>query len=144
MSATGTLKLIRAYYDAFNAGDTAAMAACLADGIEHHVNQGEVRKGKSAFAEFSAHMTNCYKEQLQDVVIMANDRGTRAAAEFVVHGSYIATDTGLPEAKGQKYVLPAGAFFAIESGLIRRVTTYYNLADWLRQVGGAPDDGDKG
>jgi steroid delta-isomerase-like uncharacterized protein len=76
-------------------------------------------------------------------VIMANEDGTNAAAEFVVHGQYIATDTGLREAKGQRYVLPAGAFFAVELGLIRRVTTYYNLTDWMRQVGETSSNGDQ-
>jgi hypothetical protein len=30
--------------------------------------------------------------------------------------------------------LPAGAFLEVSAGLITRVTTYYNLADWLYQV----------
>ena len=62
--------------------------------------------------------------------------GARAAAEFNVHGTYKATDSGLPEAKGQTYVLPAGTFFAIRDGKIARVTTYYNLTDWIAQVSG--------
>jgi steroid delta-isomerase-like uncharacterized protein len=37
-------------------------------------------------------------------------------------------------ARGQRYVLPAGAFFDIRDGRIARVTNYYNLQDWLRQV----------
>ena len=49
-------------------------------------------------------------------------------------GKNLRTDAGLPEARGQRYVLPAGAFFAIRDGRITRVTTYYNLADWIRQV----------
>jgi steroid delta-isomerase-like uncharacterized protein len=67
---------------------------------------------------------------------MATDDGARAAAEFNVHGTYLATDEGLPPATGQTYVLPAGTFFAIRNGLINRVTTYYNLTDWLMQVTG--------
>jgi hypothetical protein len=31
-------------------------------------------------------------------------------------------------------VLPAGAFFDLRDGLISRVTTFYNLNDWIRQV----------
>ena len=60
----------------------------------------------------------------------------RAAAEFVVHGKYLATDEGLPEANGQTYLLPAGAYFDLAEGKIARVSVYYNLADWTRQVGG--------
>jgi len=70
------------------------------------------------------------------MVIMASDDGTRAAAEFIVHGEYMATDEGLPEAHGQTYKLPAGAFFDIHNGKICRVTNYYNLQDWIAQVGG--------
>ncbi len=60
--------------------------------------------------------------------------GTRAAAEFNVNGTYLNTDTDLPPAQGQKYLLPAGTFFAIRDGKIARVTTYYNLTDWITQV----------
>lgn len=126
--------LIAAYYAAFNAGRTDEMLSYLHDGIEHHVNEGGIRRGKEKFSEFNAHMTRSYKETLTDMVIFANETGDRAAAEFVVNGTYLATDEGLPEARGQTYILPAGAFFTIRDGKIARVTTYYNLADWMRQV----------
>ena len=130
-----TKSLIAAYYDAFNAGRTDDMLALLHDEIEHHVNEGGIRRGKALFADFNAHMTESYKETLTDMVIFANEAGDRAAAEFVVNGTYLKTDEGLPEAKGQTYCLPAGTFFTIRNGKIARVTTYYNLADWMRQVG---------
>jgi len=136
MSAADTRKLIRAYYQAFNKADTGAMHELLADDVEHRVNQGGIRRGKAPFAEFSTHMTRCYKEKLKDMVIMVGKGGAKAAAEFTVHGKYIATDEGLPAAKGQAYVLPAGAFFDVADGKITRVTTYYNLKDWLAQVTG--------
>ena len=79
-------------------------------------------------------MSRCYREELTDMVIFSAEGGTRAAAEYIVNGTYLATDSGLPEAKGQTYRLPAGSFFDIRDGLIARVTTYYNLADWMRQV----------
>jgi steroid delta-isomerase-like uncharacterized protein len=75
-----------------------------------------------------------YREVLRDIVIFVSDDGARAAAEFVVHGEYLKTDPGLPEARGQRYVLPAGAFFTLRDGKISRVTTFYNLNDWIAQV----------
>jgi steroid delta-isomerase-like uncharacterized protein len=63
-----------------------------------------------------------------------NTDGSRAAAEYLVSGTYQATDAGLPEARGQKYSLPGGAFFTIRDGKIARVTNYYNLQDWLKQI----------
>jgi steroid delta-isomerase-like uncharacterized protein len=125
--------IVTRYYAAFNAGDSDAMLACLSNDVRHDVNQGKPRHGKALFAEFNAHMTRCYAEQLTDMVIFAE--GSRAAAEFVVNGQYLATDEGLPPANGQRYCLPAGAFLTVnQDGLIDRVTTYYNLQDWMDQV----------
>jgi steroid delta-isomerase-like uncharacterized protein len=126
--------IIQAYYDAFNRSDAAGMLALLSDDIEHHVNEGGVRRGKALFADFCGHMDISYRERLTDIVIFTKPDGTRAAAEFVVHGEYLKTDPGLPEARGQRYVLPAGTFFALRDGRITRVTTYYNLQDWIAQV----------
>ncbi|MBY4892722.1 nuclear transport factor 2 family protein [Rhodobacteraceae bacterium N5(2021)] len=129
-----THALITRYYAAFNASDTEAMIACLSPDVAHHVNEGGVRIGTDAFRAFCAHMTRCYRETLTDIVVMTSRDGTRAAAEFTVNGTYLVTDEGLPEAKGQTYTLPAGGFFSVEDGKITRVVTYYNLADWMAQV----------
>ncbi len=128
------MEIVARYFEAFNAGDVPGMVACLSDDIAHHVNEGQVRTGKPAFTEFCTHMNRCYREQLSDMVILTTSGGTRAAAEYVVNGTYMATDAGLPVAHGQTYVLPAGSFFDIRDGRICRVTTYYNLADWMAQV----------
>lgn len=129
-----TLSLIRRYYDAFNAGDPEGMLGCLTEDVEHRVNEGGHRRGKAKFREFCGHMGVSYRETLHDLTLFATDDGTRGAAEFVVHGEYLKTDPGLPEARGQKYILPAGGFFEINGGLISRITTFYNLNDWVRQV----------
>lgn len=135
MTAQNTARaLANAYYAAFNAGDGDAMLALVSDDIEHHVNQGDIRRGRAKFAEFCAHMGVSYRETLKDIVLFISEDGARGAAEFVVHGEYLKTDPGLPEAKGQRYVLPAGTFFAFRDGKITRVTTYYNLQDWIEQV----------
>jgi steroid delta-isomerase-like uncharacterized protein len=125
---------IERYFAAFNAGDIEAMLAELTEDVAHHVNEGKVRHGKDLFRDFCQHMSRCYREKLTDMVIFTTPDGTRAAAEYTVNGTYLETDEGLPEAGGQTYVLPAGSFFTLRDGRICRVTTYYNLADWLRQV----------
>ncbi|RKF13879.1 isopropylmalate/homocitrate/citramalate synthase [Roseovarius spongiae] len=125
---------VKRYFDAFNAGDTAGMLDCLSDDVAHHVNQGGVRRGKAAFEEFCAHMSRCYREELTDMVLFEAEGGTRAAAEFTVNGTYLQSDEGLPEARGQEYRLPAGSFFSLKDGRITRIVTYYNLEDWMAQV----------
>jgi steroid delta-isomerase-like uncharacterized protein len=126
--------LISRYYSAFNAGDADGMLACVTDDVEHRVNEGGIRRGRAKFAEFCSHMGVSYREELGDIVVFATEDGLRAAAEFTVHGTYLQTDPGLPEAKGQSYILPAGAFFDVEDGKIARITTFYNLNDWIAQV----------
>ena len=134
MPRAETIALISRYYDAFNEGNAAGMLDCLIDDIEHRVNEGAHRIGKEKFAEFCSHMGVSYREQLKEMAVFANDAGDRAAAEFVVHGEYLKNDPGLPEAKGQRYILPAGGFFDVKGGKIARITTFYNLNDWIAQV----------
>ena len=130
-----TQEIITAYLAAFNRGDWPGMLALLADDVVHDINQGGAEHGKAAFATFLDRMARCYREELRDIVIMVGADGARAAAEFQVHGAYLAQDAGLPPAHGQRYALPAGAFFTLKDGRISRVTMYYNLQEWLRQVG---------
>jgi len=133
---TNVQEIIAAYLAAFNRGDWPGMLGLLADDVAHDINQGATQHGKPAFAAFLDHMARCYREELRDIVIMAGPDGARAAAEFQVHGEYLAQDAGLPPARGQRYALPAGAFFALKDGRISRVTMNYNLQEWLRQVAG--------
>ncbi|MGX5667499.1 SnoaL-like domain-containing protein [Rhizobium daejeonense] len=127
---------IRAYYDAFNAQDMERFLSLLTDDVAHDINQGDRQIGKETFAKFMDHMNRCYKETLTDMVIMTSEDGTRGAAEFIVNGEYLATDEGLPEANGQTYKLPAGAFFELKDGKVARISNYYSLPDWIRQVQG--------
>lgn len=131
--------LVRDYYAAFNRGDWAGMTALLCDDVAHDLNQGPRESGRDAFDAFLARMARSYRERLEDIVVMTADDGLRAAAEYVVHGEYLTDDAGLPPARGQRYVLPGGAFFTLradaDGGLrIARVSNYYNLEDWVAQV----------
>jgi len=134
MSRETTDALLQRYYTAFNTRDYPAMLGCIADNVAHDINQGEREQGKEAFTAFLRQMDTAYSEELRDIMIMTNHDGTRAAAEFIVHGTYKQGEEGFPPAQGQGYVLPAGAFFEIEDELISRISVYYNLADWIAQV----------
>lgn len=133
---TKTEQLIRAYYAAFNQQDMTTFLDLLSDDVIHDINQGQREQGKAAFSSFMQRMNHHYQEQITDIVVCCDSSGQRAAAEFVVQGSYLQTDEGLPVANGQNYVLPAGAFFSIDTkqNKIARVSNYYNLPDWIKQV----------
>jgi steroid delta-isomerase-like uncharacterized protein len=125
--------LIETYYAAFNSGDREALLALLAEDIAHEINEGGVETGKDAFRAFLTRMDRCYRETVEDLVIFTGP-DNRAAAEFYIRGEYLATDDGLPEARGQTYHLRVGAFFEARGGKITRVTNHYNLHQWLGMV----------
>jgi steroid delta-isomerase-like uncharacterized protein len=127
-------ELIESYYAHFNDGNYEGMLALLTDDVLHEPSQGEPRLGKELFREFLAHMDRCYKEEVHEPEIMVSSDGTRAAAEFMLTGSYLVTDSELPSACGQHYRLRVGAFFDIRSGSIARVSNHYNLQNWLLQI----------
>ncbi len=131
-----TVQLLTNYYAAFNRQDMAAFLALLTDDVIHDINQGGREVGKAAFSQFMQRMNAHYKEEIVDISITTNEAGDRAAVEFTVLGEYLSTDEGLPQANGQRYNLPAGAFFDIRAGQVARVTNYYNLQDWIAQVAG--------
>ncbi|MFY7828736.1 MAG: ketosteroid isomerase-related protein [Flectobacillus sp.] len=128
------VEIVKAYYNCFNQKDWNGMLNLLDEDIRHESNQGDVRIGKEKFTEFLQKMDVSYEETLTDMVFLSEESGTRVAVEFVVNGIYKKGEEGLPEAHGQTYVLPAGAFLEINKGKISRVTTYYNLALWIELV----------
>ncbi len=129
------VSLIRHYYDIFNTGDREALLSLLDDGVVHEINEGGVETGKKAFRAFLGRMDRSYRETVEDLMVFAGEDPSRAAAEFFIHGKYLSTDDGLPEAAGQTYHLRVGAFFEIKEGKISRVSNHYNLQAWLEMVG---------
>lgn len=133
-SKENSLNTLKKYYNSFNNQNLEDFYSCLHPDVIHDINEGAAEVGLPLFKKFMERMNSCYKEHLENIELMSNEAGTRLAARFVVKGTYLKTDAGLPPARGQNYSLPAGAFFEIKDGLIARVTMYYNLADWIKQV----------
>lgn len=131
-------ELIRSYYDRFNARDVEGFLALLTEDVIHDISQGSREHGREAFRAFLERMNRCYRERITDLVVMVTPDGRRGAAEFTVEGEYLEVDGDGPPARGQSYVLPAGAFFELEAGRVARISNHYNLQDWLRQVGAVP------
>lgn len=127
---------LSAYYAAFNAHDREGMLALLSEDVVHEPCQGTPRHGKAVFREFLTHMDECYREQVIEPQIFISNDGTRGAAEFMLKGEYLKTDSDLPPAHGQGYTLRVGTFFEFRDGRIVRVTNHYNLQDWIDQISG--------
>jgi steroid delta-isomerase-like uncharacterized protein len=129
-----TEQLIKNYYDRFNAKDNEGFLILLTDNVIHEISQGGVDTGKEAFRKFLKHMDECYNERAYDIAVMVNEDGSRAAAEFMLDGTYLKQDGSLPPANGQTYTLRVGAFFEIKDGKVARIANHYNMKEWLRQI----------
>lgn len=133
--AETALEIVKNYYQYFNERNWAGMLSLLHEEIRHEPNQGDApRIGIDMFREFLQHMDDCYEETLTDMVFFSEPSDSRVAVEFTVNGIYKKGEEGLPEARGQQYVLPAAAFLEVREGKIARVTTYYNLTLWIKLV----------
>ncbi|HET8940757.1 MAG TPA: ketosteroid isomerase-related protein [Rudaea sp.] len=133
-AADRTSALILRYYAALNRGDVEGMLDCVADDVIHDINQGTREHGKTAFESHVHRALRSYREELRDIVVMCIDDGTRAAAEFTIHGTYQAAPSGMPPAQGQRYCIAAGAFFVIHQGRIARLTQYHNDQERQAQI----------
>ncbi|MEZ5162681.1 MAG: nuclear transport factor 2 family protein [Fimbriimonadaceae bacterium] len=125
-------QLMRTYVDFFNAADEDGLLGTLHPEVVHEINEGGQEIGLEAFRKFREHMNSCYKEQLKGVVYFEN--GDRGAIEFICEGEYISTDGNLPVANGQKYAIRAAAFFEMKEEKLSRVTSFYNLREWIAAV----------
>lgn len=134
MSTAQTRQLVERYFAALNASDLDAMENLLHEDVAHDINQKGRQIGPDAVRRHHAMMARHFDETLRDIEIMVSEGGVRAAAEYTVHGRYIATAEGLPEAVGQAYAHPAGTFFEIDDGRITRVTDYANLTDRIARM----------
>lgn len=130
-----SLDVVKQYYTFFNNRNWEGMLTLLDEDIRHEPNQSlEPRLGIVKFTQFLQHMDESYEETLTEMVFFSEPAGQRVAVEFIVNGIYKKAEEGLPEAKNQKYVLPAAAFLEVKAGKISRVTTYYNLELWIQLV----------
>jgi steroid delta-isomerase-like uncharacterized protein len=128
------VRTIQKYYDAFNRSSMEDFFEVLTEDVVHDINQGGQEVGKSPFRHFMDKANLHCKEKVVDLVIFANDAGTRGAAEFFVEGKYLVSVEGHPSARGQTYRLRCGAFFELHHNKISRVTTYYNKNEWTDLV----------
>jgi hypothetical protein len=75
-------------------------------------------------------MNHCYKETALDLVIMVNEDGTtRAAAEFIIEGTYLETDKGLQKQNNNSIDYPLKLFliFKIIKLHVSPIITIYKI-----------------
>jgi steroid delta-isomerase-like uncharacterized protein len=134
MSRQATEALIKAYVDAANKNDNAAILDMMHEDVAFDVSQSKREIGTGNLRLLLASKAAHIKEQLADAVIMSSEDGSRGAAEFTWKGSYIATIEGFPQANGQRFSMQAGLFFEIDDGKITRITSHRDMQEWVKQI----------
>lgn len=134
MSEADTRDLVVRALTAFNAGDQSALLDCLSEDIAHDRSDGGREIGREKFRWFLALRARHFREEASDIVVMTAPGGVRAAAEFTLEGTYLATAEGLPEANGQRYRLTAGFFCEVDDERISRLTLCLNQAALLAEL----------
>lgn len=134
MNRAVTVSLLQRCFEAFNRGDHAVVLACVADDVAHDVNDAPREIGKERFRWFLALRARHFRDRLSDIVIMTDEGGGHAAAEFTLRGKYVATLEGFPRADDQGYSLPVGVFLEVDEGLVTRVSIHFKLSDLIAQL----------
>ncbi len=122
--------VVRAYADAFNRGDLAALKDLLADDAEI---QGVLGRGTFERIEpIWRQLIEGYGIQLKIEELVAE--GKRVAARYRETGTFNAPAFGV-EPTGKSYELVAMEFFEIENGKIKRRWGARDAASQARQLG---------
>lgn len=121
MARNEARELVGQYFEALNASDHGAVLELMGEDVVLDTEAGR-EIGVERFRWFLAERARHFRETYGDVVILAEEGGVRAAAEYTVRGKYLADADGLPAATGQSYSFTAGVFFEIDSGRITRVS----------------------
>jgi|CXWL01.1.fsa_nt_gi steroid delta-isomerase-like uncharacterized protein len=131
---SSTEQLIAQYFSAFNHADWEGMLSLLSPNVVHDVNDRARQSGLEAFTEYSSQQKRHFLEVLSDIVIDVPGAGQRAIARYVVSGQYLATQTGLPPARGQRYRIPGESIFDVDGGHITRIISHFDEDKRLQQL----------
>lgn len=135
MSRQRAVETLKRLFVALNAGERDAALACLTGDVAFDTFEGTREIGRERVRWVLAERGRFFRETMRDLVLMADESGRRAAAEFTLRGLYQGQAPGLPEATGQAFSVPGGAFFDIEDdGLVARASFVMNTAELTRQL----------
>lgn len=133
--AENSTDILKKYYAAINTHDLNQFLSLMDENVIHDINQGDTETGVSKLKTFMQKDFGSFNEKLYDIIIYPSHDGKHFAAQWMDHGTYYSNYPGLPiKARNQQYTIRGGQFFEIDAGKITRITTYFNEADFLKQL----------
>lgn len=131
-----TRELVMRYYTAYNAENWQACFSLLSPDVVHDHPKGR-ELGKLSF-ERSVFQADRCRLQFANISIRASQSGRQAVAEYSVLRSDLNTAPEMLQGNIPSHHLQGRSFFDVKGGLIRRITTYFDLKEWMGREVVAP------
>ena len=126
------------YLDAWNSHDGNKVASFMADdAVYEDLAVGQVHKGKAAVAAF-VQRTDVFSQDCEFVSVSEQSSGDRYALEWEMIGTNTGEGAGLPATNKPFRIRGVSVGTLDSSGKIKHNRDYWNLADYLMQVGILP------
>lgn len=117
------------YYTVYNAENWQACFSLLSPDVVHDHPKGR-ESGKLAF-ERSVFQADRCRLKFANISIRASQSGRQAVAEYSVLRSDLNTAPEMLKGSNPYPHLQGRSFFDVKGGLIRRITTYCDLGEWM-------------
>ena len=121
MDRTETERLIADFLSALNARDMEALTALVGRDVVHDAPDGQRSVGAEALREGLFRQAAQSEETIADIVVMSDESGMHAAAEFTRRGIQHAA-AAEPGVEGRRYAMRDALLFEVDGGRITRVS----------------------
>lgn len=126
------------YLDAWSAHDGAAVASFMADDVVfEEVTFGEVCHGPAEVQAFADGVADTFSSDYRFVLDSGYSTDSWFAAEWTISGTHDGTSPELPPT-GRRFSLRGASVGTLRDGKIAVNHDYWNMADFLAQVGLLP------
>jgi steroid delta-isomerase-like uncharacterized protein len=137
MNSTDPATAVDAWVAALNAHDPDAVAAVFApDAVFMNVGAGQRHEGRDAIRADHENLFGMWSDLTVQKMPYLVD-GDRWAGEWTMSGVHTGDTPGLP-ATGKSFTISGGGFGQVRDGKVVRTTQYWNMAEFLTQVGLMP------
>jgi glyoxylase-like metal-dependent hydrolase (beta-lactamase superfamily II)/ketosteroid isomerase-like protein len=137
---TGAAEVARRYFEAFGAGDAAAMAACWAPGGREHVRGQADVTAPEGVREFFAGLFAAVPDWRAEVVTQVTE-GERSAVQWRATGTFAGAAFNGIEATGARIELEGCDVLTVRDGAIQANDAFTDSATFARQIGMLPPQG---
>jgi steroid delta-isomerase-like uncharacterized protein len=139
---TDVKSVVLGWTEALNRHDPEAAAAYWSeDGVFTNVGTGQRALGPAAIRDDHANTLTIWSEARWEKSSFLVGEGGQFADEWIVTGVHTGDAPGLP-ATGRPSRITGAAVGEVRDGKIVRNTVYWNMADYLAQIGVLPQPGD--